>query len=186
MVIWKKIGEFRDFLISSNGKCFSLKTKKMLKPQKYPNGYLFYAFKINGKQYTRLIHRLIAKAFIPNPQNKPQIDHINTIKTDNRIENLRWVNQSENNLNSITRAKRLQTLKNSDKIKHNLRKATEAAAIKNKKQVYQYTLDGKLISIYSSIIEAAKNNNCFPQNITACCKGRKKTVKGYIWRYIPL
>ena len=69
MVIWRRIEEFKDYLISSNGKCFSLKTNKLLKPQQYPNGYWFYSFKVDGIQHTRLINRLVAKTFITIPMS---------------------------------------------------------------------------------------------------------------------
>lgn len=183
---WKDIDEFEGFLISTKGRCYSQKTKRMLKAQKYSNGYLFYSFKIKGIQYTRSIHRLMAKAFIPNPENKPQVDHINGIRDDNRLENLRWATQTENNLNPITNAKHINGLKNSENAKKALKKATEVAAIKNRKKVYMYSLDGRLEATYNSVIDAGKENNCCPQNISACCRGRLKQVKGHKWSYEPL
>lgn len=182
MTIWKRIEEFPGYLISSTGKCYSLKSKKMKIPQKYPNGYWFYTFKIKGKQCTRLIHRLVAQAFLPNPEGKPQVDHINTIKKDNNLKNLKWCTQSENNLNPITNERIRKALRGNKQIK----KASEAAAILKRKQVFMHSLDKKLEKIYASITDAAKDNHCSVQNICACCKGKKKQIKGHIWSYEPL
>lgn len=184
MVIWKKINEFDGFLISTTGKCYSLKTNKLLKPQKYPNGYWFYSFKINGVQYTRSIHRLVALAFLPNPENKPQVDHIIPISEGGgyNVENLKWVTPSENNRNPITSKKRSETLKGNE----NVKKATLAAAIKNKKKTYMYSLDLKLEKVYDSVNDAAEEQGCFAQNISSCCSGAKKQIKGHIWSHEPL
>lgn len=184
---WRDIEEFEGiYQISNKGRCFSQKSNKMLKPHKYPNGYLFYSFKIKGKQFTRLISRLVAKAWIPNQENKQQVDHINGDKTDNRVENLRWVTQSENMLNPITNEKLRNGLKNSEKSKMALRKATDAAANKNRKRVYMYSLNGELEKIYNSVTDAANECGCFAQNISACCNGKKKQIKGHKWYYNPL
>lgn len=66
------------------------------------NGYLVVNLKFeDGKYRTRLVHRLVAEAYIPNPLNLPQVNHKNGIKTDNRVENLEWVNNSQNMLHSV-------------------------------------------------------------------------------------
>lgn len=64
-------------------------------------GYMTTALAINGKYELRYLHRLVAEAFIPNPENKTEVNHINGIKWDNRVENLEWVNQRENHTHSV-------------------------------------------------------------------------------------
>ncbi len=80
-----------------------IKRGTMLKPSINTSGYLQIGLSKNGIRKPFRIHRLVAIAFIPNPYNKPFIDHINTIKTDNKVENLRWVTREENANNPLTR-----------------------------------------------------------------------------------
>lgn len=89
------------YLATESGNIICSWNKKTMSPRKEKNGYLSIALR-NGetrKQYS--VHRLIAKAFIPNPKNKPDVNHKNGIKTDNRIENLEWMTRSENNKHSF-------------------------------------------------------------------------------------
>ena len=82
----------------------SPRAERILK-QKYFKGYKRVSLRKDGSNKTAFVHRLIAMAFIPNPERKPCIDHINTIRDDNRIENLRWCTTRENNNNEITKQK---------------------------------------------------------------------------------
>ena len=86
-----------NYQVTYDGRVWSFKTNKWLKPCLGNHGY--FTVNINGK--TVLLHRLIAEAFIPNPENKHCIDHINGNRQDNRIENLRWCTYSENNNNPV-------------------------------------------------------------------------------------
>lgn len=102
--LWKDIPGYEGYQVSNLGNVRSLKYKhpRLLKPGNNGVGYkqvMLYNQGI-GKMYT--VHRLVAEQFIPNPENKPCIDHINAIRDDNRAENLRYVTHSENNLNPIT------------------------------------------------------------------------------------
>lgn len=113
-----------------------------------------------------LVSRLVATTFIPNPENKPQIDHISGDKNVNTVENLRWVSQIENLANPTTRAKRF----NNGKTSH---------------QVYQYTLDGELVKIWPSMHEAERAG-FGRKEIKKCCLGILKQHKGYKWSFEPL
>ena len=109
--IWKPIKGFEDkYYISNKGNVLAKNYErsgksKLLKPTLSTTGYLKVELWTGTKRKIYKLHRLIAEAFIPNPQNKQFIGHINTIKTDNRIENLRWVTRSENMNNILTRKK---------------------------------------------------------------------------------
>lgn len=99
---FKKIYEYENYLISDTGVVKNIKFQKehILTIHITGRGYLFINLYKNGKKKTGLIHRLLANAYIPNPENKPQINHKNGIKKDNRLENLEWVTSSENHIHA--------------------------------------------------------------------------------------
>lgn len=107
---WRVIEEFPQYSVSSIGRVRHDKLNRYKKQTISPLGYITVCFKnCEGATRCRFLHRLVGCAFIPNPENKPIIDHINRIKTDNRIENLRWVTHTENNYNTdVSSRNRLQ------------------------------------------------------------------------------
>lgn len=108
------------------------------------------------------VHRLVAETFIPNPKNKPCVNHINGIKTDNRVENLEWCTYSENEQHS-----------------HNILGKQPI----NKKKVNQYDLNNNFLQQYESIAEASRSINKKYNLISTCCSGKINTAYGYKWRF---
>lgn len=103
--IWKNLNNYPNYSVSNLGR---VRKDDVILNQYTKNGYKTVSItNKEGKRKTISVHRLVGEAFIPNPENKPQIDHINTVRNDNRVENLRWVSVFENITNPIT-LKRLE------------------------------------------------------------------------------
>lgn len=96
------IKNFENYQITDDGRVWSKNSNRFLSLNKGKNGYYLANLWKNNKLYTKSVHRLVVEAFIPNPDNKPCVDHINGDRTDNRAENLRWVTPRENSNNPIT------------------------------------------------------------------------------------
>ena len=102
MTQWKQIEEFDGYFVSETGQVKHVENgiERELSPCVHSKGYLRVNISVNGVNHTRRIHRLVASAFIPNPENKPQVNHKNGNKQDNSVENLEWVTGSENILHA--------------------------------------------------------------------------------------
>ena len=126
------------------------------------NGYLSVMLCRNGKQKRFYIHRLVALAFIPNPNNLPEINHINEFrKDDNSVSNLEWISYLDNRCYGT----RLARVADSQSF-----------------ETYQYDLEGNLINTFYSIKEASRRTGVSDTNIGECCNGKAITAGGYIWR----
>jgi hypothetical protein len=145
-------------------------------------GYLIVQLNKCNRVLPKRVHRLVAEAFIPNSENKPCIDHINTDKTDNRIENLRWVTHSENMRNPITRAKVLS--RDNEVIRRVIKSRKESGNIKT---VYQFDIDGRLYAVHGGLSEASRATGVGLASIRACCAGTKSPYSaGFLWSYSPI
>lgn len=125
--IWKDVQGFEDLYQVSNLGRVRMKKNGKLMYQRNHNGYKRIQFRINGKIKDFGVHRLVAIAFIPNPDNKPQIDHIDGNPSNNRVENLKWATAKENSNNPVTleRKRRIMSLINKRNIGKKLKDETK-------------------------------------------------------------
>lgn len=134
--------------------------------KKGKNGYLYVNLSKEGKHKTFIVHRLVAEAFISNSDNLPQVNHINEVKTDNRVENLEWCDRKYNC--NYGKRNKIISEKNTNG--------------KCSKIVLQYTLDGEFVKEWQSTKECKRNGFNYGA-VAACCRGERKTHKGFIWKY---
>ena len=155
--------------------------EKILKGTLNKDGYLCVDFKKDGKRKSFRVHRLVAEAFIPNFENKPCVDHINTIRDDNRVENLRWVTHKENVNNVISKERYSEARKGEKNPMYGVHRYGEKSPNLGS-LVARYDLNMDLIDVkyQFEFVEMGFNAG----NISACCRGRQKTHKGYIFKYI--
>lgn len=164
---WKDIKGYEGvYQISNFGrlrKYYSyIKQERILKPMICSNKYLVACLYKNATQKKLLIHRLVAEAFIPNPNNLPCVNHKDETRTNNRVDNLEWCSQKYNlNYGTI-------------KEKHRNRQC---------KAVNQYTKDGIFIKSWRSESDVQRELSILRECIGRCCKGRQTTAGGFIWKY---
>ena len=165
--IWVDILNYEGlYQISNLGRVKNFKTNKILK-QSIAKGYN--RIRIKSKNY--LVHRLIAQAFIPNPYNKPQINHIDSNRLNNDINNLEWCTPKENIIHGIIYG----NIKYDYLVKYN---------VQHIKKIDMYDLNHNYIRSFSSITNAHRFFGSKPTgSISKCVNGHRKTAYGYRWSF---
>lgn len=184
--IWKNVpisGYEQHYQISNLGRIKSLpqiikhstyseKYGGCIRSTKLCGLYLQLCLSVNGKRKDVLIHRLVAMTFVPNPSNKPQVNHIDGVKTNNYAINLEWVTAAENINHSFTVLNR----------KGNNLGKTGIKAVCNKR-IKQYTKNNRFITSYYSLKYAGEMTGIDPTGICKALKNNKYTAGGFIWKY---
>ena len=168
---WKEVAGYEGlYLISDEGDVVTLprevdagrcvmhrKTRKPKKILRGRKGLLYEAVALTNKGKTELkaVHRLVAEAFIPNPNGYEEVNHIDKNTRNNHFDNLEWCTKQYN-----------------IEYSHN-------------KEVQQYSVDGELIAAYKSTVYASQVTGISGTSITNNLKGRSKTAGGYVWKYSP-
>jgi hypothetical protein len=173
--IWKNVEleGIEGYKVSNYGRVISFKINEkgvLLKAHIVGDGYERVNLRKNGRKKQLYVHRLVAIHFIPNPDNKPEVNHINAKRDKNgkllnHAYNLEWATRKEQEQHSS---------------KHGLKRKTNG-----KRPVWQKDVNGSVIAKFSSLSEAARAINGNPSRIKDVCKKIKlKTYKGYIWEYV--
>ena len=180
---WKDIvGYENEYQINQFGEIRTLKDspklKKydVLKPQiSKRNGYVYQMLYKKGKEKLLRVHRLVAMAFLPNPNNLPQVNHKDGNKQNNSVDNLEWCEQSDNMKHAYKNGLQIPS--------ENQRKAIINTNKLKQKKVCQIK-DGEVINTFSGISEASRQTKTSISCISRCCNLKRKSTNGYEWRFL--
>lgn len=160
---WRMVPDYEGlYMVSNKGRIYGIKRKLYRKFKTDKDGYLIVNLSKNSKQDYPSVHRLVAMAFIPNPNNLPEVNHKDENPENNCVDNLEWCT-AEYNVNYGTRNKRV--------------------AEKLSKPIEQWSKDGQLIKVWASLKEVEKEKGWSHGNISGCANGLNKTAYGFIWKF---
>ncbi len=153
--------DYTTYIITKDGRVYSKYKKDYLCGRKMFAGYIIVNFKQHGmKTKGFLVHRLVAMVYLDNPSNLPSVNHKNGNKSDNRVENLEWVSAKQNSSHSINILKKGRI-----------------------KSIEQYNLDGKLIGVFNSTVDASKNTGYKVHSIQKVARGERNSLFGFVWKF---
>lgn len=182
---WKTIEGYENYQISSLGRVKSLNygrtgKEKIIGIHKDKKGYIIYRLYRNGEIQQYKAHRLVASAFIPNPNNLPQVNHKDENKQNNCASNLEWCDAKHNN-NYGTRNERVSKSHKGVRLS---KEHIENSAKARQKPIIQLSLNGEFIKQWNSAKQAGKELNINASNFTNCCRGKHNSAGKYKWKYL--
>ena len=154
---------FDGYAVTNDGKVYSKKTNKFIKPSIGSKGYFQVCLTVDGKKRTVKVHRIVAETFIPNPEGKPQVNHIDGNKRNNCVENLEWCTNSENQIHSY------RVIGNENHGGDGLK--TPVICVEMNKT-------------YCSVRAAARDTGVCASNISRACQKKRKAAGGFHWNYV--
>lgn len=172
----KKVKDFDGYYVTDGGLVYARNYKrtgriKRLIAQTNEKGYFIVGLAKYGKTIHKKVHRLVAESFIPNPENKPQVNHIDGDKTNNCVKNLEWCTNGENQTHRHSVLKQPGVWLNKCGKEHH-----------SSKPVYQIK-DSVIIAEFGSICEAGRKTGIARTAISLCCLGKRGIAGGFCWSY---
>ena len=151
---WRSIEGFDNYLVSNKGRVMNSKTGRILKPADNRQGYEQVILCKDGKGTNKRVNRLVAQAFIDNPNNLETVNHIDEDKHNNNVDNLEWMSRGDN-------------------VRYSLSKPVEQYDLKS----------GELLATYPSTNAVERLMGFNQSTISKACRGQRKKAYGYIWKY---
>lgn len=158
--VWRRSPSAVGYEVSNYGRLRN-KHKRVNAPGHEASGYLRASLRVAGRPQSFLMHRLVAEAFLPNPNNQPVVHHKDGIRDNNHVTNLEWVSVQQNAANKVFPA------------------TTCARA----RRVAQIDADGTVIKVWPSLISAAAGVGIQRGNMSFCCRNRHRRAGGFLWAY---
>ena len=179
-VVFKEIEGFPSYLIGNNGSVFSKKSNRFLKPVMQKNGYKHIELSNEGGPKQFAVHRLVAMAFVPNPNNYPIINHKDQNKGNNVSNNLEWCTYKYNSNYADCQKRKAANINYFSEKQIANRKTFKN---RNGKKTAQLTTSGELVAHFPSSMEAFRSTGINPSHIQECCRGKRRTAGGFVWSY---